>query len=63
MHRDRWRHLERARQRRDQAAPGSPEWDAASEAVLELEAQAREVTTLTEQLRRQPFFAEARAAS
>ena len=30
--------LERARRRRDQAAQGSPDWDAASEAVLELEA-------------------------
>lgn len=30
--------LERARRRRDQAAKGSPDWDAASEAVLELEA-------------------------
>jgi hypothetical protein len=30
--------LERARRRRDQAAHGSPDWDAASEAVLELEA-------------------------
>ena len=29
--------LERARRRRDQAAQGSPDWDAASEAVLELE--------------------------
>ena len=30
--------LERARLRRDAAAHGSPDWDAASEAVLELEA-------------------------
>ncbi len=30
--------LERARRRRDQAAQGSPDWDAASEAVMELEA-------------------------
>jgi hypothetical protein len=30
--------LERARRRRDQAAEGSPDWDAASEAVMELEA-------------------------
>lgn len=30
--------LERARLRRDLAAQGSPDWDAASEAVLELEA-------------------------
>jgi hypothetical protein len=30
--------LDRARRRRDQAAQGSPDWDAASEAVLELEA-------------------------
>ena len=30
--------LNRARRRRDQAAQGSPDWDAASEAVLELEA-------------------------
>lgn len=30
--------LQRARRRRDQAAHGSPDWDAASEAVLELEA-------------------------
>jgi hypothetical protein len=30
--------LERARLRRDGAAQGSPDWDAASEAVLELEA-------------------------
>ena len=30
--------LERARLRRDQAAQGSPDWDAASEAVMELEA-------------------------
>lgn len=30
--------LERARLRRDAAAQGSPDWDAASEAVLELEA-------------------------
>jgi hypothetical protein len=29
--------LERARRRRDQAAQGSPDWDAASEAVMELE--------------------------
>ena len=30
--------LDRARRRRDQAAQGSPDWDAASEAVMELEA-------------------------
>ena len=30
--------LQRARRRRDQAAQGSPDWDAASEAVMELEA-------------------------
>jgi hypothetical protein len=30
--------LNRARRRRDQAAQGSPDWDAASEAVCELEA-------------------------
>jgi hypothetical protein len=30
--------LERARRRRDEAAQGSPDWDAASEAVMELEA-------------------------
>jgi hypothetical protein len=30
--------LHRARRRRDQAAQGSPDWDAASEAVCELEA-------------------------
>lgn len=30
--------LNRARWRRDQAAQGSPDWDAASEAVCELEA-------------------------
>jgi hypothetical protein len=30
--------LNRARRRRDQAAQGSPDWDAASEAVIELEA-------------------------
>ncbi len=30
--------LERARLRRDAAAHGSPDWDAASEAVIELEA-------------------------
>jgi hypothetical protein len=30
--------LNRARRRRDQAAHGSPDWDAASEAVCELEA-------------------------
>lgn len=29
--------LARARRRRDQAAQGSPDWDAASEAVMELE--------------------------
>jgi hypothetical protein len=39
MHTDRWTiELERARRRRDSAAPSSPDWDAASEAVLELEA-------------------------
>lgn len=38
MQTDRQEELERARRRRDQAAPGSPDWDAASEAVLELEA-------------------------
>ncbi len=31
--------LERARRRRDDAAQGSPDWDAASEAVIELEAE------------------------
>jgi hypothetical protein len=31
--------LELARRRRDQAAQGSPDWDAASEAVIELEAE------------------------
>ena len=30
--------LDRARRRRDEAAQGSPDWDAASEAVAELEA-------------------------
>lgn len=30
--------LDRARRRRDEAAQGSPDWDAASEAVMELEA-------------------------
>jgi hypothetical protein len=40
MHTDRWKiELERARRRRDSAAPSSPDWDAASEAVLELEAR------------------------
>jgi len=53
--------LERARQRRDQAMPGSPDWDAASEAVLELETH--DMASVAEQLRRQVFFAEARAAS
>lgn len=33
--------LDRARRRRDEAAQGSPDWDAASEAVMELEADDR----------------------
>ena len=40
MNTDRWKtELDRARRRRDSAAPSSPDWDAASEAVLELEAR------------------------
>ena len=40
MNTDRWKtELERARRRRDSAAPSSPDWDAASEAVHELEAR------------------------
>lgn len=50
MRTDRWQiDIERARQRRDAAAPGSPDWDAASEAVLEFEAH--ETAPLAEQLR------------
>lgn len=52
--------LERARRRRDEAAQGSPDWDAASEAVLELEAHAS--LRLADQLRRRVFVAEHRAA-
>ena len=52
--------LERARRRRDQAAQGSPDWDAASEAVLELEAHAS--LRLADQLRRRVFVAERQAA-
>lgn len=53
--------MERARQRRDQAAPGSPDWDAASEAVLELEAH--DTAPLAEQLRRKLFHVESSIAS
>jgi hypothetical protein len=53
--------LARARQRRDEAAPGSPDWDAASEAVIELEA--RDMPPLAEQIRRRLYIVEARAAS
>ena len=52
--------LERARRRRDEAANGSPDWDAASEAVLELEAHAS--LRLADQLRRRLFVAERQAA-
>jgi hypothetical protein len=48
--------LERARIRRDQAAPGSPDWDAASQAVIELEE--RDPSPLVDQLRRRVFFVE-----
>lgn len=48
--------LERARRRRDQAAQGSPDWDAASEAVLELEAA--DALLYTEQLRPRLFLLE-----
>jgi hypothetical protein len=53
--------LERARQRREYAAPGSPDWDAASEAVLELEA--RDPAPLAEQLRRKLFHVEVQPAA
>jgi hypothetical protein len=48
--------LERARRRRDQAAQGSPDWDAASEAVLELEAT--DAPLQTEQPRPRLFLLE-----
>ena len=48
--------LQRARRRRDQAAQGSPDWDAASEAVLELEAA--EPSLLDEQPRPRLFLLE-----
>ena len=47
--------LERARTRRDQAAPGSPDWDAASQAVIELEERD---PSLAERRRRQLFSVE-----
>ena len=53
--------LERARRRRDEAAQGSPDWDAASEAVLELEAH--ESTPLADQFRRRLFLVDSQTAS
>jgi hypothetical protein len=53
--------LARARQRRDEAAQGSPDWDAASEAVVELESS--DMSPLGEQLRRRLYVVEALAAS
>lgn len=54
----RWQtELEHARRRRDQAAQGSPDWDAASEAVMELEALDAE--PVDEQPRRRLFLVEA----
>ena len=59
---NRWHtELERARRRRDQAAQGSPDWDAASEAVVELEAKDAEARS--EQPHRKLFLVEARTAS
>jgi hypothetical protein len=46
--------LERARRRRDEAAQGSPDWDAAFEAVLELEAG--DSTPRADQFRRRLFL-------
>ena len=58
MHTDRWKtELERARRRRDSAAPSSPDWDAASEAVIELEA--RDLASLADRPRHALFLVEA----
>jgi hypothetical protein len=46
--------LDRARRRRDQAAQGSPDWDAASEAVMELEGA--DASILAMQPRPRPFL-------
>ena len=54
--------LERARRRRDQAAQGSPDWDAASEAVLELEAAAALSLRERERPRRRVFLVEPSSA-
>jgi hypothetical protein len=53
--------LERARRRRDEAAPGSPDWDAAAEAVLELEAN--ESVPLPDQRRPRLFLVDPQIAS
>ncbi len=53
--------LERARQRLEEAAPGSPDWDAASEAIIELEAH--DPAPLVDQLRRKLFVVDSRIAS
>jgi hypothetical protein len=53
--------LERARRRRDEAAQGSPDWDAAFEAVLELEAG--DATPRADQFRRRLFIVDSQTAS
>jgi hypothetical protein len=52
--------LDRARRRRDEAAQGSPDWDAASEAVMELEADDR--ASDPNQAPRQLFLVDPRSA-
>ena len=62
MNTDRWKtELERARRRRDSAAPSSPDWDAASEAVIELEA--RDLTSRADHPRHALFLVEAVAGA